>query len=89
MKLENVSAAYNNLEHFITDPTISNWYLTQLVSNIPHEHDKSQNYIRFGQYMPSSCSFSSLTDFANLSKRSFIDINGNKRSFISIENNKI
>jgi phosphoribosylamine-glycine ligase len=71
MKLENVSAAYNNLEHFITDPTISDWYLTQLVSNIPHEHNKSQNYIRFRQYMPSSCSFSSLTDFANLSKRSF------------------
>jgi len=71
MKLQNVSAAYNNLENFITDPTIANWYLAQLGSNIPHEHNKSQNHIRFGQYMPPSCSFSSLATFANISKRSF------------------
>jgi phosphoribosylamine--glycine ligase len=71
MKLQDVSAAYNNLEYFITDPTISNWYLAQLGSNISHEHNKSQNHIRFGQYMPPSCSFSSLTNFASISKRSF------------------
>lgn len=71
MLLKNVSAAYNNLENFITDSTTSDWYLKQLESNIPYEHNKSQNYIRFGQYMPPSCSFSSLAMFSNISKRSF------------------
>ncbi len=70
-KLENISAAWNNLARFITDPTISDWYLTQVLSNNPYEHDKSQNYIRFGQHMPSSCSFSSLSAFASIAKRSF------------------
>lgn len=71
MQLKNASAANNALDYFIKDPAVSDWYLKQLKSNIPHEHNKIQNYLRFSKYMPRSNSFLSLNDFATLKKPNF------------------
>ena len=71
MQLKNASAANNALDQFIKNPTISNWYLKQIVSNIPHEHDKIKNYLRFGKHMPQSKVFLSLNELATLVKPPF------------------
>lgn len=71
MQLKYASAANNALDHFITDPIISDWYLKQIMVNVPHEHDKIQNYLRFSKYMPASWSFLSLPSFVALEKPSF------------------